>query len=310
MPPDEAYAAGDESRPTICVQRLSGYGQLADLSQAMSYLLEPLIHDPGSPHTISALLVALLSDLDLQLVQTWARTGECFIKLVWIFRGSSYPKFTTRHLLVLGTDTPCVSFSGGVAWAQRILKSAQGFQAAARPVSPLPRLPPPDARARQKLPVRLLLGLGPGQSWMDDIGYLRQDRPSASSVTADDRSSVCSELTSATTISDADTEYSSGPPLSYVGSGLLTSEASGPELPTLNWTAQGQAETAEKDAEEELYDRMASQQLQIEALARQSRDAQAMYARNGDTSGFLALMSSANRFAGSWDSGGMPEFQF
>ncbi|KAL2259862.1 hypothetical protein VTK26DRAFT_6312 [Humicola hyalothermophila] len=136
MPPKKLHPAPDETvrgggnEPTIYIRELSGYGHLRNLAQTTNFRSEPLSHEQGGNHTISAELAARLTGRDLQLVQEWASTGESFIALVWVFPGSDYPEFRTRHLIVTGTGSGNVSFSGGIAWAQTIWKNYQKFQAA------------------------------------------------------------------------------------------------------------------------------------------------------------------------------------
>lgn len=290
---------------------------MGPLAQPKKYYMETLSHEPGGSNTISAQLVAALRGCDLPTVQSWATGGECFLELVWVFPGSNFPQFTTRHLLVLGTNSSFVSFSGGIAWAQRIWKNSQPFQIAEPPVYrclyqalPLPM----HARARQKLPLQPLLRNCPAFCQRSRSGYLQQATTLQPSGRADDELSVCSELTCATTISDADTD----------GPSDSASDWNGPEVHSIDWPENGPssldwtepwqtpfAASGSSFTEDDWNDdTMAKEQLQTELLQRQNRDAQAMFARNGDTSGFLQLIRTANQLLGSQEPTGLPRFQF
>lgn len=50
-------------------------------------------------------------------------------------------------------------------------------------------------------------------------------------------------------------------------------------------------------------------QQQLQMFARQRRNAEAMLAQTGDTSGLLAALASASQCRGSWDSFGTPRFR-
>jgi hypothetical protein len=46
----------------------------------------------------------------------------------------------------------------------------------------------------------------------------------------------------------------------------------------------------------------------LDRLRRQKQEADALYARNGDPSGLLALLAAASQSAENWDASGMPRF--
>jgi hypothetical protein len=247
--------------------------------------VEPLSHDPGGPHFISVDLVAFLGNCHIQMVQDWAKAGECFIKLDWTFPGCNYPKFTTRHLL--GMAPGHVSFSGGLGWAEKTLKAAQ--------LLGMTNCPPPS---RQNLPVwnpvnipsgpKLPFQPPPLPSWHGwNPGYGTLAGPIyVSRGLADDEVSNFSEATSMTAASDASAVCSEPAELAdYTFSGSFP----------------------DHDPEEDDDDR-AQQQLQNELLYRQRREAEMLYAQTGDTNGLLAVRASAAQFSGAWHSFGLPRF--
>lgn len=258
--------------------------------------MTPSSHDPNRLHTISALLVCLLSGWDLHMVQNLANTGTCFIKLDWGFPGLEYPSFTTRHLLTgIGGFTE-VSFSGGLDWAQKTVKNARAFQVLSGPAQGLqpPRIPAladcdeAQKRALQRsswtwpLPASKFESLTTPQ--IPEISRPMSLEP------ADDEVSLCSDLTSATTISDADTSTFS----SCVSDSTEVREPS----PGINC------------AYNYLPDCQVRQQAQGDMLHAQWRDAEAMFARDGDTSGLLAVLVAASRSRSgeSWQPSGIPRF--
>ncbi|KAK4241482.1 hypothetical protein C8A03DRAFT_41096 [Achaetomium macrosporum] len=262
-----------QDRSEICIQAISVYGEAGVLARPLGHLVEGWNHGSGGSHAISAKFVASLSGYEVRVIQEWARSGEHFIKLDWTFPGHNYPKFTTRHTLDPGEASGDVSFSGGLDWAQRMLKVTLGLQLPSTPTSfpagrvPLPALPPYQPY------------WSAGPAFPGTPTYKVPDP-------ADDQASVCSELTSATTISDAD-----GSCLSSDLASTSQPSLSG-SLPLQDWTE----------------DDLVQHQLQIDMLHRQRRDAEAMYANNGDTSGLLAVMTAASQSIANWDSFGMPRF--
>jgi hypothetical protein len=279
------------TQTTICIQSVSVYGQTGVLAHGLEYPMEPKNHDPGGSHVISAQFVARVSRCDEQMIRDLASIGECFIKLDWKFPGYNYPKFTTRHFVTLDGGFGDVSFSGGLTWARRILKNAQNMQLTKQPVQKYQYLPMPAPRDSCDGPKLALQPsfrnwLAPNPGYRFPFGPEMRDAPMfVAPEPTDDQTSVCSELTTTTTISDTDTDFQFScypPPM----------EAEHPQ-------------TCECCGN---YDWMVEQQLQIEILQRQRRNAEAMYARNGDTSGLLAVMASSSQSNWGWDSSGMPRF--
>jgi hypothetical protein len=274
----------------ISIQAISVYGETGVLARPLGYFVEVQSHEPGRPHVISTQLLASLSGYELRAIQKWASTGERFIKLEWTLPGHDYPKFTTRHALGSREASGDVSFSGGLDWAQRMLKAIQGLQlprtAASFPAEGGQHLPMPNPAVTgncPKLPFQTLHSSHP--YWSTSSAFLGTPIHGAPER-SEDEASVYSDITSARTVSDVD---ASGP------SSDLSSirQPSPPEsLPLQDWTE----------------DDLVQHQLHIEMLHRQRTDAEAMYAHNGDTSGMVAVMASASQSMANWDSFGMPRF--
>ncbi|KAL2150695.1 hypothetical protein VTH82DRAFT_7258 [Thermothelomyces myriococcoides] len=150
--------AGDEKCPischfnetTIVIRALSVYGQPpCQPVQGPSKPLKPLSHEPGVPHTVSVGLVVIWGGYDEHTVRHWAETGECFARLDWGFPNCNYPKFTTRHLLIDESESSAdVSFSGGLAWAEKMLEAFKQLNATNYP-DPPQLLPPPRTLPRR-----------------------------------------------------------------------------------------------------------------------------------------------------------------
>ncbi|KAK3303538.1 uncharacterized protein B0T15DRAFT_576861 [Chaetomium strumarium] len=278
----------------ISIQAVSVYGETGVLAEPLGYFVEAQGHEPGGSHVISAQLVASLSGYELRVIQKWAKTGEHFIRLDWTFPGHTYPKFTTRHTLDSGEASGDVSFSGGLDWAQRMLNVTQALQlprhAASFHAAEGGQHPPMPSSVftgdSPKLPFQTLHP--PHPYWNTSATFLNTLIHKAPKD-ADDEASVYSEPTSARTISDTDASC----PSSDLASTRQPSPSSESlPLPLQEWTE----------------DDLVQHQLRIDMLHRQRRDAEAMYAHNGDTSGLVAVMASASQSMANWDSSGMPRF--
>ncbi|KAK4134950.1 hypothetical protein BT67DRAFT_287280 [Trichocladium antarcticum] len=262
----------------ICIQAVSVYGQPGVLAQGLECPIQPRSHGPGGSHTISVGIVSRMSGRDVQTIRDLASIGEWFIKLDWTFPGHTYPKFTTRHLLVLDSGSGDVSFSGGLKWARRIHNSTRALDRSAPASMP----PPGTTRDGWKWPLQ-----PPFESWPArglPYGPAMAGTPdSGASGPADDQTSVCSDLTSAPTLSDTETEPATAP---------ASPPPTGSEPP---WTPCGCCTRDGRTSQPQ-------QQLLREMFQRQKRDAEALYAHNGDARGLLAVMAAAAQFRGcSWD---------
>ncbi|GAB1315728.1 hypothetical protein MFIFM68171_05938 [Madurella fahalii] len=279
------HAQDDAEPPNICVRSISVYGQAGMLAQSLEYPIAPLSHDPGGVHIVSAQFVSRLSGHELQTTRDWAHTGSCHIRIVWGYPGHEYPSFTTRHLLTDGGIPGEVSFSGGLDWALRIMENAKAFKLMRRPAGgpEYPIIPSSTSAGDvRKWPLR-----GPARTW--PVSRSRPEPSSPSQVPeiprpmspelADDQISICSELTSATTISDTDTDIS----------GSHSPNSAEPREP---FPGIGSAAT-------HLADNLFQQAVQNDEFHRRRRAAEALYAHNGDTSGLLAVQASVSRFRGS-----------
>ncbi|KAL2166062.1 hypothetical protein VTG60DRAFT_3335 [Thermothelomyces hinnuleus] len=124
------YTRGQSS-----ILRLSVIGQPPGLpTQETVQLVNALSHEPEVGHTVSVQLVALRGGYDTETVQRWAETGQCFVELHWTFPDCNYPKFTTHHLLISPSGNPGdISFSGGLGWAEGLLKAMKLLNATDHP---------------------------------------------------------------------------------------------------------------------------------------------------------------------------------
>ncbi|KAL2133460.1 hypothetical protein VTI74DRAFT_2302 [Chaetomium olivicolor] len=311
-PTRTVQGASDAARATIRIHAISVYGQSGSLARSLQYPVRPLTHDSGGLHTVSARLVALLSSADMQTIQEWATSEECFIRLEWTFPGQSSPSFTTRHLLVLAQAPGDVGFSGGLGPVERMSKIDE--------ILGLSKAPVP---ASLNVPRYSLFANSASQPPL--YGVPRE--PSFTFPTADDTLSVCSELTSATTISDPDMDYSfTIPPASGVNHAaqidyprhpgweedefppeeLLCREAflkhSDMSVLSANLAGCGLGASSfgacyPNHFDLELQDTgiLPEQLFCMHAFQEQKREAHALYSRNGDTSGFLAVIASTSR---------------
>ncbi|KAK4160079.1 hypothetical protein QBC43DRAFT_120643 [Cladorrhinum sp. PSN259] len=249
--------------------------------------VKPSTYDPGGLDAISTALVAQATAHNLHELEALALTGNCYIQLTWRLH-LPYPSFTTRHLLV--TSETLVSFSGDLVWAQRIVKNAEKFQIIDRPLpSSVPTqmvsvLPPVTARDRQKtafltghagIPSQLQL-----ERWAPSSMGTQPDSPaeipdtplSMSPAREDDQLSVCSDLTAAGT---------PGPSLHHNQNFRLLSPP----------PSRKQSSHID-EINNEWVDRMVQQQLQLDMFHQRKREAEELYARNGDTSGLLAVLAA------------------
>ncbi|KAH6843114.1 hypothetical protein B0I37DRAFT_212197 [Chaetomium sp. MPI-CAGE-AT-0009] len=265
----------------IYLYSLSVYERPGLTAQGLGCLIKPLSHELGRPHSISVHILANLLGCSIENLKQWTEASECFVKMVWIFPGWDHPRFTTRHLVVTDTAPGNVSFSGGLDWAVKMWKAAQRFQPPSCPF--LGRQIPPGwnpgpPHGGPKLPLQPVPFM--------DLAKWKLERPALADPTghglrgrADDEVSEFSEPAS-----DSSAIFSE------------PSETADPEFGEDSWS-------------NELEDSSrAERQLQLDALRRKRREAEALYARNGDTSGLLAVLATASQSPDNWDASGMPRF--
>jgi hypothetical protein len=308
---------------TLCIRGMSGYAQSTLHAESLEHFVEPLSHGPGGHHTVSISLVARLCNLTEQKVQDLARAAGGYIELRWTVLGYNFPKFDTRHKLITSKASGDVSFSGGLGWTQPLLETAQMFNFDTLPSQPrqksstwpISSLPPRPAPSRGWLPgprcfvspvfpphgrpdgqLSDLLDLT-SESTISDAGSLAFSDEASEATVADVAVVSFSDQASEATISDA---------------AFLAFPEHAPEytfsdadIPSLPDASQGAGCPGGGWADD---DKLAQQQLQNEHLHRQRTDAVAMFAKNGDTSGLLAVMAAASQSTAFWDPSGMPRF--
>jgi hypothetical protein len=230
--------------------------------------------------------VAFLSSRNVDAIRGSARAGDCFIKLDWTFPGSSYPKFTTRHLLDVDDTASDVSFSGGLDWAHRILVASQHLQ-------------PPGNYPSQACPLEPRFCNRP--DWLvqpplrypfdGDLTFEFAELPEDDD---EDCVSLCSDPTSSTVTLNSSARYSA----------LGMDQASEPPIWGLcreDSCADGHLANDDLLVDDDMN-------KQHEALRLQRMEAEAMLDRNGDAGGLLAVMASASGSIGNWDCLGRPIF--
>ncbi|KAH6640473.1 hypothetical protein F5144DRAFT_544659 [Chaetomium tenue] len=300
----------------ICLHSVSVYGKPGVAAQSLGYLVKPLNHGPGHPHTISVHLLALLLNYSVEDVKQWAAAGDCFVELAWTFPGSHHPEFVTRHRVVTDTAPGHLSFSDGIDWAHDMQKAVRCLQQRpAYPTSghqmPLPRWNPavrPPYGGTKPLP------LYPPVSPMDIA------QPASFSDLAHGK-----ELRSPAALEcpvyglhkpEQDTVSVAPSEPSLAGDTASNSSVVFSEPAEMAAAAEENLHPAEKkkpwhtgseDGKSSSCGTPPRQQ-QIERLRRMKKDADALFARNGDPSGLLAVLAEASLSNENWDASGLPRF--
>ncbi|KAK3381328.1 hypothetical protein B0H63DRAFT_524056 [Podospora didyma] len=283
---------------TIQVRRISKYGVDTGKNTLASPLrldVKPSSHEAGGTHTVSVAFLSRASGVDEKCLLAWLGPGQPFIKLEWTYPEYDYPKWTTRHLVLPDGPDDHVGLSGGTGFATRMFNHVQSFPSAAtlsssqgqrfsstrhrRAIPQNSRKSPPESTYVGR-PGRSYHGNWRQQRYSPFHSPLRDTPPAMSPPSWDDQSSVYTESVS-TPSSDLDTGALSPSPVQH------------PEP---------------KQFGDECSNRRLHQQLQIEALGQQRREAEELFAQTGDTSGLLHVMASAAEANGIWHPGGLPRF--
>jgi hypothetical protein len=284
----------------IHLHAVSVYEKPGVAAQSLGYLIKPVSHGPGHPHLISIHILALLLDYRIEILKQWAAAGDCFIKLVWIFPGWNHPEFTTRHLLVTDTAPGHVSFSGGLGWAEDMWKAAQRLQPPTCPyfsgrqiLTPrwnIAALPPKGGGTKlpRLRPVVPFMDLAQWKARYQTVTY-------PSRGMAEDSVSEPS-LEDPPALTDAASDDSSA---------VFSSE---PAEMAAEMAAAEDSNFGEDSCQDHKTGDSGGSQSQLDMLRRQKREAEALYARNGDPSGLLALLAAASQSTENWDASGMPRF--
>ncbi|KAL2194290.1 hypothetical protein P885DRAFT_80297 [Corynascus similis CBS 632.67] len=328
--PSTLAAAPNPTTETIIIHELSVYNRPRGLpAQSRAWAVQPLRHEAGGHHTISVDLVALKGGYDVSAVQEWAKSGNCFAKLDWTFPNCNYPKFATRHLLRPSSSSGGgdVSFSGGLAWAEKMLEAIKMLNATNYPDPPPPSLRPlPPPRSWLSChsnyphgcsPSQISLSLSPPQPALV-TRHLYEKRDSGCypfRELEDDQVSNHSTATTLTTASDASTAAFSEPAElpcydSFRGEEKPSRARARARARARCWP--GNDEQADNHNDEEgdnERSRGEDLRLRLEALRTQRLEAEARYARDGDASGLMAVLTAARQSPDFWDTGtGLPRF--
>lgn len=290
-----------QTTPDITILSISAFNQIDLPANSLELPVKPSTYDPGGVDAISTVFVARATGIHLRDLEAQALTGTCYIRVNWKLQ-LDYPTFTTRHLLVV-TET-LVAFAAGLAWAQRIERTAVRFQTVDTPLPRsilLPALPHLPAQYQQK--TAILTGYAETSSqfqltgWARDSDNLRAfsppelpDTPSSMSpAPEDDQASTCSEY------------ISGGASRPYSGRHPNFRLLSPP--PSRKHSSHMDDDMNHEEAEE-----MVQQQIRLDLFQQQKREAEELYARNGDTSGLLAVLAAATQQRVNSQSPGAPRF--
>ncbi|KAK0708342.1 hypothetical protein B0H67DRAFT_338096 [Lasiosphaeris hirsuta] len=265
----------------------------------------------GTADTISVSCAARASGLDVGLLRKWAAAGGYFFHLCWIFTRCPFLKILSRHLLVGTEDTAELTFNGGLGWAFAMLDREQALREATSSSfqRPHPSSFQPGPASQLKLPCRASdlgnpessrHGALPAASAPNLLDPLHGSRPVASLSRSLDLGLEPYAETTETLPSYPRCEFgdedngqldqidSPGP----LGNSSVATERSTPEreLDTIDdeWTVE--------------------LQLTIEILGRRRREAEDLFARNGDPSGLVSITKLASQFSGVWFPSGLPWF--
>ncbi len=336
----------EANKTTIAIQNLSDFGVGSLLVGPVELVVSATSHAPGGIHTISVHFIAQVSGQDVDFLLSYARTGEYFIQVEWTFPDHRRPKFTTRHVLSdTGEDTADLSFSGGLDFAVRLFDHYQSFQAASlsarqQPQSPSTPFQPGSQPMSQKLSCQYSgigsLGSARGRDWLETGAlpsqgvpyHFPQTRRSASPLTVrGDQFLDCPSPTPAATLRE-DVEMA---PLSSADHSDLPIRQPSPDWMPDDGNGENCEDTSEdwdyldnpdppgllSDSEEMAEAEQsvpgwrtesASEWAQREILQQKRQEAEALFARNGDPSGLLAVQQLARQFAENWHPMGVPYF--
>lgn len=214
------------------------------------------------------------------------KKGECFFKIDWTFPGhKSGPKITTRHLLTTELTSPDLSFSGGLDWARKLLEHVNSAPPAIHPVMHagshvLPALAFPLARqSPEPWTVK-------GNEDDDDHNSVYSEVPSdcttATTTTTSSRSGTIAAIRTTKLIKGHD------PNNGNCGGGI-NGDDHAPSNPLTPNQTKAEMET-------------------IESLKEQRKQAEALYARNGDMSKMMALLARARNIPAAWEPNGRARF--
>ncbi|KAK4232573.1 hypothetical protein QBC38DRAFT_450200 [Podospora fimiseda] len=284
----------------IVVLSVSGYGQLHLPDNSSELPVKPS-YDPGGLDAISIVLVAQVTGQPLKDLETLALSDSYYIKLTWRLH-LPFPTFTTRHLLVVGETF--LSFSRDLAWAQKIVKNAERFQPIDRPFptaarsQTFPVYPQNTTRERQKtafltshagIPSQLQL-----ESWARSSLEPQAlsppeipDSPLSMSPAPEDHESICSDIPDA----------GASAPMGFQN----------PKFQLITPPPSRKHTSHLDEVNDESADGMVQQQLSLDMFQQKKREAEDLYARNGDTSGLLSVLAEARAAASrDWQSPGAP----
>jgi len=274
----------------------------------------------GTNSTVSAGLAAELTSFGLKKLLSWAASGDCFCTVDWAFwespKSSSHPGFSTRHLLTV-EETADISFSGGLAWALRLLALLQrphlasfvGRQAVQDPcperINPQPSRkhsqhgphpsPPESNQRRARLAITQQ-----GVRQTIDRHLLHPSTPLPYHPNTTTQNTPITRVTT--------------PAIQHFPSWACEedSDADQPESPEPLTTATTRENTPCADPGSQSYrdpvDEQIQRQMQISIFERRQRDAKDLYDRTGDSSELFNVLRGASQHSSLWQPSGRPYF--
>ena len=292
----------------ISLHSVSVYEKPGVAAQSLGYLIKPVSHGPGRLHLISTHILALLLNYPPETLKQWAAAGDCFIKLVWTFPGWERPQFTTRHLLVTDTALGHVSFYDGLGWAENMWKAVNPPQPQTYPYfsghqNLKPHwdraiFPPKGGGSKPSVPLPVPFTNLDAQWKAQYQTVTYPSRGTVEDLVAELSLEDAPSLTDAAS-EDSKTVFSSEPAEMEAEMGAeMGAEMAAAEDPNPGKAPYSHHKTGDKDGS----------QSRLDMLRRQKREAEALYARNGDPSGLLALLLTASQSADNWDAHGIPRF--
>ncbi|KAK0617396.1 hypothetical protein B0T14DRAFT_268672 [Immersiella caudata] len=277
----------------IVVQKLSIYGPDSPPAQNPNAHVKAATLASGTTHTISVHLVAELTAFSWTLLLSWASSGKCFLKLEWSFPSHRFPKFTTRHILVL--DGTSLSFAGSL---DRYLQLFDHFHPSEDPfshqtgnVSPL-QCSSNYQQAHQRLSCASTLEEDLAPSATPVPWGLASHQDIMLPIWPADPVSMGNCLASGHATNSLDIFDDPGSPTSLTTG---TTRQSSPD-----WVDTA-PDTSQPSQGTSAWDR-------IQDFSRQREEAFAQYARNGDSSSIFAVLDAAAQVDEVWDSSGLAHF--
>lgn len=305
-----------EKDTTICILNVSRFGSNHDTSaNSLDHHVEVSTHESSGVNTVSARFLSILTGKPIGQYLAVENKDECFFKVEWAFpQHKDGPKITTRHLLTSEPTSANLSFSGGLDWAKKLLEhyviSSRGSTTTLSAATIQPRSGSQVVVSRHEL---------------EREGDLDNDN---------DHMSVCSEAPPATTSTTGASPATIASPTFCLHSSVFpswgqnlrdspsTSESvdrcgyndsdtpfsgSGSEQQIRKWTSDDTGDGGSAHSGSAQNHNQADVEI-TKSLKEQRKQAEAIYARNGDMSEMMALLARAKDIPAAWEPNGRARF--